>query len=689
MLPDPSSMPKSTPPPIPKERRLNADERVSDQPPPICDVSPSTALFSLETDTQGRDGLDRQRTRAWWGSLALHGALILLFALLLAPAQLGTAAIQTLVVRFSTDTPVEPPPVLIQSSDTQESSLKVETVEVPEPVEVPVQPVVEVSLASSRTPGGTQSSDGRSNGESSSGSRGSFFGLEATGQRFVYVVDRSGSMSGSRYQRAVTELKRSIDGLTEDQKFLVIMFSSGKKVMFDMPATRTQLVPATDENKSKFKEWLSGVSVSGGTRPNAALRLAMKQSPEAMFMLSDGEFNKESFNVKSSFLGGGGDPFQIVSANGGDIPVHAIAFEDPRSCENMKKMAALTGGDYRFVSAGELSADVIKEAEAVLGSVDLADRPLELRRVLQKLSPLINDKKKVQSYADSILKSFETQRSRDLSPAEMLESRMQELDALASLNPSLEYIRDRYDEQVESMLESFNQLKATGDIELETIVKLVETLHHSPDKRVLAEPLISEHWGPDTDLDKVSADLKALQKLTNQQWSLGAVMIQKQLYAQYQARLLAHFNRYRERGEHAKAIASVLTQWDAADSMVKPALQKTLQQYTFSVLAEIREKARSRERGEATRIKEALTVGFQSKPIMLSQFRRQFATLERTASVVLRRADRMPVGEERTEVLNRILTLYAHTRSADKAERLIEQDKLGSSMDEMTGVATH
>ena len=66
--------------------------------------------------------------------------------------------------------------------------------------------------------------------ESSSG----FFGIKATGNRIVYVIDMSPSMSSAmgsqlfgrqrRYDRAISEVISSVGQLTEDQQFYVIMF---------------------------------------------------------------------------------------------------------------------------------------------------------------------------------------------------------------------------------------------------------------------------------------------------------------------------------------------------------------------------------------------------------------------------------------------------------------------------------
>jgi len=52
-----------------------------------------------------------------------------------------------------------------------------------------------------------------------------FFGSQAAGNSFVYVVDMSGSMQGGRFDRAISELIRSIGQLKTGQKFYVVFFN--------------------------------------------------------------------------------------------------------------------------------------------------------------------------------------------------------------------------------------------------------------------------------------------------------------------------------------------------------------------------------------------------------------------------------------------------------------------------------
>ena len=179
----------------------------------------------------------------------------------------------------------------------------------------------------------------------------SFFGMQASGDRFVYVLDVSGSMNqgkGRRLRRAVNELLRSIDQLREDQMFYVLLFASSTRQMFDEGSLTPTMLPATKENKERIRDWISQIKATGATHPQRALHVGLNLSPSAVFFLSDGKFNKPK---ATDFFGGEAlDAKTVVErSNPANIPVHSIAFEEPASRRNMNEISKMTGGEFRFV----------------------------------------------------------------------------------------------------------------------------------------------------------------------------------------------------------------------------------------------------------------------------------------------------------------------------------------------------
>src|SRR4051794_39032917 len=81
-----------------------------------------------------------------------------------------------------------------------------------------------------------------------------FFGTEARGNRFVFVVDNSSSMKSGRFEMAEAELIKTVNGLTPRQSFYVIFVSDQTYPMF-YPQREPDLVPATPANKKRLADW--------------------------------------------------------------------------------------------------------------------------------------------------------------------------------------------------------------------------------------------------------------------------------------------------------------------------------------------------------------------------------------------------------------------------------------------------
>lgn len=127
-------------------------------------------------------------------------------------------------------------------------------------------------------------------------SRASFFGANAEGNRFVFVIDSSGSMRGPRWESLCKELIRAIKSLSPDQEFFVIGFDSLAHPMFGVPPPRGKFLKAINKNVDRLQNWIRSVRLGNNTLPAAAVGLAMKLEPDAIFLLSDGEILDSTLN---------------------------------------------------------------------------------------------------------------------------------------------------------------------------------------------------------------------------------------------------------------------------------------------------------------------------------------------------------------------------------------------------------
>lgn len=158
----------------------------------------------------------------------------------------------------------------------------------------------------------------------------SFFGIEARGRFFVYVIDQSGSMiDDDRLTRATIELRRSVFALQSPQRFEVIVYNDESTTMPGGPIPR----PADQRNKQLLRSWLRLIDPDGGTSPRSAILQALALRPSAVFLLSDGDFPD-------------GVVEDIAKANSRNLPIHCVDMAAGLAGDSLKRIASQSGGRY-------------------------------------------------------------------------------------------------------------------------------------------------------------------------------------------------------------------------------------------------------------------------------------------------------------------------------------------------------
>ena len=176
-------------------------------------------------------------------------------------------------------------------------------------------------------------------------SRVKFFGLESAGNRFVFVIDCSGSMADERrYKRAVYELTRSMDMLETGHRFLVILYNSETYPMLGMTEENIRLIPATRTNKKRVENWLNEQQPDSLTMPMVAMKRSLFLKPSSIYFLSDGEFHDytipmlHKYNVDDSSTGATKIPINTITLGSTGI-----------GAPMMKYIAHISGGRFRWV----------------------------------------------------------------------------------------------------------------------------------------------------------------------------------------------------------------------------------------------------------------------------------------------------------------------------------------------------
>jgi hypothetical protein len=158
----------------------------------------------------------------------------------------------------------------------------------------------------------------------------SFFGIRVQGRFFVYVIDCSGSMiDDDRFARASTELRRSVMALQSPQQFEVIFYNDESIPMPGGPVPR----PADPENKRRLNAWLELIEPDNGTDPRLSIRQALGLRPEAVFLLSDGEFPD-------------GTAEAVARSNARKIPIHCVDLSGGEGGDHLMRIARDSGGRY-------------------------------------------------------------------------------------------------------------------------------------------------------------------------------------------------------------------------------------------------------------------------------------------------------------------------------------------------------
>lgn len=181
--------------------------------------------------------------------------------------------------------------------------------------------------------------DGSGSGLSGGGGDGSggaeFFGIGGSGSTFVYVVDASGSMNEEgKWERARSELIRSIEHLTENQKYFIIFYNDGW-----YPMAGDEPVSSSSRQIDRTRRWVGRIWPGGGTFPLEALLRALAMEPDAIYFLSDGRFDPAVI-----------DALRIENpSSSAQVPIHTVGFVNKETIELMQQIAKQSGGKFRFV----------------------------------------------------------------------------------------------------------------------------------------------------------------------------------------------------------------------------------------------------------------------------------------------------------------------------------------------------
>ncbi len=182
------------------------------------------------------------------------------------------------------------------------------------------------------------------------------FDIGGRANTVVFLIDAGGMMIDTM-PFVLAELKRSIDGLSEKQRFNVVFFGGGKP--FEVPVPSRGMKVADEAAKQAVKQWidLEAGNVRPQGQPNSidAIEMALRYKPESVVLLSADFTRRGKYAIHPDDL-----IAAVQRANTRPSRINTIQFVYPDPLQalgrkpTLQRISEMTGGAYRFVDAREL-----------------------------------------------------------------------------------------------------------------------------------------------------------------------------------------------------------------------------------------------------------------------------------------------------------------------------------------------
>ena len=159
----------------------------------------------------------------------------------------------------------------------------------------------------------------------------------------IFVIDTSGSMSGTSMPQAKEALLLALRRLQPQDSFNIIRFSDDASALFDsaMPADRKHVLIALS--------YASSLVSGGSTEMMPALRLALQGEPRSRHL-------KQIIFITDGSVGNEAELFKVVAANIGNSRLFAVGIGSAPNGYFMRKAAELGRGSFTII-------DDIREVE--------------------------------------------------------------------------------------------------------------------------------------------------------------------------------------------------------------------------------------------------------------------------------------------------------------------------------------
>jgi len=182
----------------------------------------------------------------------------------------------------------------------------------------------------------------------------------------VFVVDRSGSMSGWKMIAARRSVARMVDTLRGTDRFCVLAFDD---TIDTAPTLGAKLVVASDRHRFQAVEWLATVSDRGGTEMAQPLSMAADllssgglERDRVLVFVTDGQVGNESQLIK------------LLGARLNGTRVFALGIDQAVNAGFLNRLAALGGqGEAELVESEDRVDEVLTRCHRRIDTPALRD----------------------------------------------------------------------------------------------------------------------------------------------------------------------------------------------------------------------------------------------------------------------------------------------------------------------------
>ena len=173
----------------------------------------------------------------------------------------------------------------------------------------------------------------------------------------IFVIDTSGSMSGTSIEQAKAALVLALSRLTSHDRFNVLQFNSATYLLFPEPQ------PVSTDTLGKAVRYVERLRANGGTEILPALKMALKGSPPAshlrqVIFLTDGQVGNEE------------ELFGVIRGQLGQSRLFTIGIGSAPNSHFMRKAAEFGRGTFTHIGS---TSEVKAQMDAIFQKLE---RPL-------------------------------------------------------------------------------------------------------------------------------------------------------------------------------------------------------------------------------------------------------------------------------------------------------------------------